>query len=196
MGSFIVRTFIIQYPGEADAVILSGTGQQSNFMIASSLFIAALEKKRLGEKGQSKLMYNFSLGSYNKKFKPNRTSADWLSRDEEMVDEYIADPLCGTYPTVNLFQQMLRGMKFIGNMDNIVKMDMTKPVLFLSGDDDPVGGMGKQVRQVFNMFDCAGVKDVSIKLYEDGRHEMLKEINRAEVMQDILDWIAAHVLSE
>ena len=134
-------------------------------------------------------MNDLSLGAYNRTFKPNRTPSDWLSRDEAQVDLALADPLCSFMPTVGMFRDMMGGLQFIAGKANLSKMNRDTPVYFLSGDSDPVGSMGKGVRKVEEMFRSAGCKDVTVKLYPGGRHEMFNETNRQEVFQDLLDWI-------
>ena len=131
-----------------------------------------------------------AFGAYNKTFKPNRTEYDWLSADEENVDEYIADPLCGHDATVGLFREMLWGIRFNQRPTNLRKMDKTAPVLLISGEDDPVGGMGAGVRQTYQAFRHAGVTDCTLRLYHGLRHELLNEkAHRGAVYQDIWNWM-------
>ena len=84
---------------------------------------------------------------------------------------------------------MMEGIKFISNRDNAAKMKKTMPVYFMSGEADPVGEYGKGVSKAYKMFCDVGMKDVMIRLYPEGRHEMLNEINRADVYRDILNWL-------
>lgn len=105
----------------------------------------------------------------------------------------MADGLCGFTAKAGLYGDMLKGVKYVTDMANISRVDPNKPVAFMSGSDDPVGDYGKGVRKAYQCFQKAGVKDLSIKLYEGGRHEMLNEINRGEVYQDILNWLNERV---
>ena len=189
MGSFLTRTYLIAYPGTLDGAILSGTGQEPAPLVALGRALSALECRRLGPQGVSPLVDTLSLGAYNRRFRPNRTSADWISRDPAAVDAYLADPLCRSKPTVSMFRDMMEGLQFIAVRDNLRKMDPSTPVLLLSGDRDPVGGMGRGVRKVQNMFLDAGCTDVTLKLYPGGRHEMFHEVNQQEVFQDLLAWL-------
>ena len=101
----------------------------------------------------------------------------------------IADPLCGGDTTLGLFRDMLGGLGIITKQANIERMDKDLPVLFIAGDQDPVGEMGKGVRRAYQAFRKAGVGDVSIKLYHGLRHEILNEASRRYVYQDVLDWL-------
>ena len=189
MGSFLTRTYLIRWPGTVDGAVLSGTGQEPAPLVAAGKLLASLECRRLGPDGVSPLVDELSLGAYNKKFKPNRTGADWISRDETVVDAYLKDKLCTFKPTVAMFRDMMGGLQFIAKREILTKMDKTTPVYVMSGDHDPVGGMGKGVEKVVRMFSTAGCRDVEVKLYPDGRHEMFNELNRQEVLEDLLAWL-------
>ena len=136
---------------------------------------------------------NLAFGGYNKAFAPNRTGYDWLSADSENVDRYIADPLCGADATVGLFRQMLHGIAFNQNPKNLARMDSSLPVLLISGDRDPVGDMGKGVRRTADAFRKAGLSDVTLKLYPGLRHEILNEVGKDEVYNDIAAWCAKKI---
>ena len=189
MGSFLARTYLIRWPGTLTGAILSGTGQEPAPTVALGKFLTGIGNPRK----VNKLVNSLSLGAYNKKFAPNRTSADWISRDEQIVDAYVADPLCSFVPTAGMNHDMMGGLQFIAGKENLSRMDKDTPVYFFSGDKDPVGGMGKGVRKVCGFFRDAGVKDVTLKLYPGGRHEMLNETNRDEVYADVLSWLEKHL---
>ena len=189
MGSFLTRTYLIRWPGTVNAAVLSGTGQEKAPLVALGKGISGMVGTLRGRDYVSDLVYDMSMGSYNKQFRPNQTSSDWLSRDEEQVRAFQKDELCSFRPTVTMFRDMLGGIQFIGRKKNLNKMDKSIPVYFLSGDRDPVGNMGKGVRKVARMFREVGCRDVTVKLYPGGRHEMFNEINRQEVMDDLLAWL-------
>ena len=190
MGSFLARSYLIRYPGTVQAAVIMGTGQQSAAMTAGGRLVAARETRRLGGDDKvSKLAEGLAFGSYNKLFAPNRTSCDWLSLDPENVDRYLADPLCGGYATLGLFREMLSGLDFIRDPRNLAKMNGNTPVLFVSGEMDPVGDCGKGVRKAARSFRRAGVRDVTVKLYPEARHEILNDFCRDQVQGDILAWL-------
>ena len=193
MGSFLARTYLIRWPGSITGAVLSGTGQEPALVVALGKHVSDLLCRVKGPEHISDLVYSLSLGAYNKKFQPSRTSNDWLNRDEAMVDAYLADPMCSFVPTVSLFRDMLGGLQFIAKRRNLSRMDPNTPIYFFSGDQDPVGSMGKGVEKVVGLFRRAGCRDVTVKLYPQGRHEMLNELNRDEVMGDLLIWLETHM---
>lgn len=95
---------------------------------------------------------------YNRRFAPNRTDFDWLSRNPENVDRYLTDPLCGGMPTTGLFREMLHGLSFLSHPQNLRQMDPGTPVLFLSGAMDPVGNMAKRYGARLSSVPAAGVR--------------------------------------
>ncbi|NCC68910.1 MAG: hypothetical protein EOM14_12090 [Clostridia bacterium] len=151
--------------------------------------MSRLEAKKHGLRFQSKKINDMAFGSFNKGFEPHRTDFDWLSSDGALVDAYVSDPLCGFVPTAGLFRDMMDGLAVISKSGNLKKMNKDLPVYFMSGKMDPVGGNGKGVKKVYDMFLSAGMKDVFYKFYENGRHEMLNESNKITVYGDILNWI-------
>ncbi|MEG0824744.1 MAG: alpha/beta hydrolase [Oscillospiraceae bacterium] len=193
MGSFLTRTYLINYPDTLTGAILSGTGQEPGFKVAAARLIAAIACKTKGPESHSALIQSLSLDAYNKEFAPNRTRADWISRDTAVVDAYCKDPFCSFSPTAGMFGDMMGGIKYIAQKDNLARMEPKTPVYFFSGACDPVGASGKGVRTVVSMFQDAGCKDVTLKLYPEGRHEMLNETNHEEVYGDTLAWLEAHL---
>ena len=189
MGSFLTRTYLIRWPGTVDAAVLSGTGQEAAPLVAFGRGLAGMVGLLRGPDHVNDLVYALSLGAYNRQFRPNRTSADWLSRDKDQVDANLADPLCSFKPTVSMFRDMMGGLQFIGDPSELAHMNKSTPVYLMSGDRDPVGNMGKGVRKVERMLHRAGCTDVTVRLYPGGRHEMFHEINRQEVIADLLAWI-------
>lgn len=193
MGSFMTRTLLIRYPDAFNAAIISGTGNQGAALVNGGLFMGNLVTGLRGAHHYSKFLNNLAFGSYNKIYDNPKTEYDWLSRDEANVQKYIDDPLCGFIPSCSLFRDMMTGVKFITNKKNLTAMNKDMPVYFMSGDMDPVGECGKGVQKAYNNFLEAGMKDVSIKLYPGGRHEMLNEINKDEVYADILAWLNSKI---
>ena len=189
MGSFLTRTYLIKHPDKYDAVILSGTGHQSPALVLGGNAAASVMAKLNGAIGDGAKLDSLAFGTYLSKIENPRTKFDWLSRDTEQVDKYIADPLCGFVGKIGLYRDMMQGIKFITNEKNIAQMNKEKPVYFMSGDGDPVGDYGKGVERAYKAFCNAGLHDVFMRLYPGGRHEMLNETNKEQVYQDILNWL-------
>ncbi|WP_373213500.1 alpha/beta fold hydrolase [Ruminococcus sp. 5_1_39BFAA] len=189
MGSFLVRTYIVDYPDKYDMAIISGTGHQGKLIVDVGNRMAKKTIKKNGYDSDGTKLNDLSMGSYLKKIESPRTPCDWLSRDTAQVDKYMDDELCGFTARAGLYGDMLKGVKYVTNMSNISRVDPNKPIYFMSGSADPVGDYGKGVKKAYECFQKAGVQDVSMKLYDGGRHEMLNEINRDEVYKDILTWL-------
>ena len=189
MGSFLARTYLIRYRDGLSGVVLSGTAQQPAAVLTAGKLLGEQEIRRHGKRYVSQRLNQLAFGGYNKGFEKRRTVSDWISRDEAEVDRYQADPLCGFVPTAGLFYDMMCGMAFNQKPENLARMNKRLPVLFLSGDRDPVGANGKGVMQAYQSFLDAGMTDVTLKLYHGGRHEMLNELNRRQVYADLRNWL-------
>ena len=190
MGSFMARTLLYTYPEAGlKAAVISGTGWMPKLVLKAGRAVCAAEGKRKGMNATSPTVDKLMFGSYNKGFGTPRTPFDWLSRDEAEVDKYIADPLLGFSASIGLAREMLGGMLMNEDKANLAKMPKDLPVLFVSGDKDPVGSNGKGVQQTYEAFKAAGMQDVRIKLYPDARHEMHNEINREELHADVLAFL-------
>lgn len=190
MGSFVSQRYIQLYSDTIDGVILSGSALNKGLLFKVGYKLARRICKKHGRKYHSELMNNMSFGSYNKKFKPNRTDYDWLSVNEENVDKYIADPYCGTLFTVSFFMDMINLFNVMCKEFDKVRKDL--PIYIMSGDKDPVGSFGKATTNLYKEYKKNGVEDVELKLYPGGRHEMLNEVNKEEVYNNVLNWVNAH----
>ncbi len=194
MGSFLARSYLIRYPGTVKGAIIMGTGWQPALTLRGGLLLAKTIARCSGADATSDLITKLAFGSYNKAFSPARTSCDWLSADEDNVDRYMEDPMCGADATAGLFAEMLTGIRFNQGKDNLRKMDIQAPVLLVSGSQDPVGNFGQGVKQTYAAFEQAGVKDLAIKLYDGLRHEILNEKSQqAEIYQDIAVWLEQRI---
>lgn len=193
MGSFLARTYLIRFPGTVTGAILMGTGQNPGAVLLGGRALAGALAAKVGREGTSEVVEKLAFGVYNKAFAPNRTGYDWLSVNEENVDAFLADPLCGGSVTIGLFLELLDGLRFIKKPSNLHHMNAGTPVLFISGACDPVGQMGHGVREAYRSFRRAGVRGAELKLYPGLRHEILNESCRQEVYNDLLDWLRRHM---
>lgn len=182
MGSFLARSYAVRFPKDFEGYVFSGTaGKNSAAKIGRFLAMREI-KKGVGTK-PSELLNSMSTGAYNKKFKNPRTSCDWLSRDEAVVDRYIEDELCGFPFTAYGMRDLLDGLIEISNKDWAAAVPK-KPIFLMSGDHDAVGSFGKGVLWVKKILEKSS-HTVVCKLYPNGRHEMLNELNRKEVFNDV-----------
>lgn len=194
LGSFLARTYLIDYPGKVDGAILVGTGQMGNFPLQIARKIAIKEGKKYGESAITEKINQLTFGTYNKKIKSPRTAYDWLCASSSSLDQYINDPLRGKGMSCGLFRELLDGMKYTASVHNMKRMNLHRPVLFLSGKEDPVGDFGKGVDKVYRAFRSIGVEDVSVKMYDGLRHDILHEDNRFSIYDDIYGWLHSNLL--
>lgn len=189
MGSFMARTLLFRYPqaGLRGAVIC-GTGWQPTPVLLAGRALCALEKCRLGATKHSPLLEKLMFGAYNAKFKDAQTPNDWICARRETVDRYVEDPLCGEPVTVGLAQELMRGLSMIQKRSNRAAMPKDLPVLFVAGESDPVGSMGKGVKKTAKKFRAVGMQNVTLRLFH-GRHEILNEENFDEVEEEIRQFL-------
>ena len=189
MGSFIAQGYAVRHGERLAGLILSGTNYQHPFMYYAGRIIATIEKKRIGLRTPSKTMDILSFASFNNHFKPTRTDFDWLSRDEEQVDKYINDALCGFPCSPETWIQLLSGLIEISDATNLAKIPSSLPMYLFGGDKDPVGRLGKGIPALEQKLRQTGHDSVTSKLYKEGRHEMLNETCKEQVYSDINTWI-------
>lgn len=190
MGSFVSQRYTELYGDEIDGLILCGSSYNKGLTINLGYIVASMITKFKGRSYKSKFVDNVAFGSYNKKFKPNKTTVDWLSRDNESNLNYLADEYCGAIFSVSYFKDLSHGFKTITKNLKLIRKDL--PILIISGDADPVGNYGKGTTKLYKNLKKQGVNDLTFKLYKDARHELLNEINKEEVVNDILEWINNH----
>lgn len=189
MGSFLTRQFITTYGNEVDGVIISGTGQHPLGIIKFGMLITKLISSFKGWRYRSKFVNYLVIGGNNNKFKPARTKFDWLTRDDDIVDNYILDTRINFIFTLNGFYNMFKGMLVMNEQKNLDNIPVNLPMIFLSGEKDPVGRFGKDVLKAFYIYENLSMKKISMKLYNGDRHEILNELDREQVYEDILMWM-------
>lgn len=193
LGSFLLREYLSEYAGDQiDGAIIMGTGNQPAFVLGILIFVIRREIKKEGWDQTTTLVQNLSFGTYNNKFKPNRTSSDWLCADETRLNQYIADALCRKDISAGLFADLLRSMKRTGSKKACVNWRKDLPVLILSGSDDPVGNMGKGVQAFYKQLKTNGLQQVRMELFSGARHDLLHEEKSgvaARVREMIREWM-------
>ncbi len=190
MGSFVVRSLLIKYPENgAVAAVICGTTWMPKAAVTTAKTLSSTICKVKGDQHPSKLLHSMMFGGYCGRIEHPRTSADWLSRDNRVVDAYVADPKCGFVASAGLINAMMEGILYIQDEDNLRKMNREIPCFFLAGGDDPVCGYGAGVKLAAEHFRSHGMKRVDVQIYPLCRHEVHNEINCREVFVNIGDWI-------
>jgi len=192
-GSFLARDLAARRGGELAGLILLGTGAGIGALAGPAAAICAGESRLRGPRRPSRLLNALAFGPYQRHFAPNRTEADWISRDVHEVDRYVADPWCGfAYPS-SFYRDIISGQEVVNTAAHAAAVPAGLPMLLASGGRDPVGAMGRGVQRAATLYRRAGVREVSVILYPGGRHELLNETNRDQVTGDILTWIDGHL---
>lgn len=188
MGSLLARDYISKPIDGLKGIVLSGTGGNPGLLGSVGLMLSKVLASIHGRKERSEFLRNISFGKFNKEFSPMRTKADWISKDENVVDLYVNDPMCSKTFTSGFWIDLLTGVKKINQTKTFDSTPKDLPIYMFSGDRDPVGDNGNGVTEVFENYKKAGVKDIQCILYPNGRHEMLNEVNRDEVIGAMADW--------
>lgn len=189
-GSFIGQEYITRYSKDISGVILSGSAKRDGFDIKLGSIVAKIQSKIFDDKKEAKLIDKLSFGSYNKKVQNENTKFDWLSRDREEVDKYINDKHCAFISTINFYNNLFSALNNLYIDDKLQKIRKELPMLIIAGDKDPVGKYGESVKSLYNQYLKLNIDKVEMKLYEEGRHELLNEINKEDVFEDINSWIS------
>lgn len=193
MGSFVTREYLLRYGGDLTAAVICGTGWFPGPLCSVARAAAALCGAFGGWQKPAPLVDRLMSKDNNKAFAPARTPFDWLSRDTVEVDKYIADPRCGFLFTARGYYDMFTGLKNLSRLHRLAALPGDLPVLFISGDADPIGTQGKGVNTVAQQFRDAGVRDVTVHLYPGARHELFNETNRDEITAELIDWLNRHM---
>jgi alpha-beta hydrolase superfamily lysophospholipase len=171
MGSFAVQQYLLKHGDRVDAVVLTGTTALDQLEPALDL-----DKP-------------IDLAAFNAAFEPARTEFDWLSRDEAIVDAYIADPRCGFGIDVDAGQDMFAGARRMADPGQVTAIRPDLPLYIAAGELDPVNANLVLLHVLVDRYRAAGLTDVTVRTYPGARHEILNETNRDEVVARILDWL-------
>ncbi|MGI6644762.1 MAG: alpha/beta fold hydrolase [Bacilli bacterium] len=190
MGSFHVQDFMQRFGGHVDKVILSGTNGK-DFLANIGYFLARITTPKRSYNKKSKFIAQIALGNYQRSVKNRKTKSDWISTDEEVVAKYEADPLSGKGSTKGFYKEMLKGIVRLPKKKFMIKIPKQLPVLLIAGQDDPVGHYGKGVKKLAKAYEKVGLKNVTVHIYPNMRHEVLNEIGNEQVYQDVLEFLKA-----
>ena len=193
MGSFVLRKYLSLYGEELDGAILSGTAGPNPMSLPGQWLSTAMSKFK-GDDFRSPFFNRLFFQGFNTPFEKEGLPFAWLSRDSDVVKSYAKDPLCNFTFTLNGFSNLLGLMSDVTKPSWPSSVPKGLPIFLLSGTMDPVGNFSSGVQKTYELMRSQGITDLTLKLYPDGRHEMLNEINREEVYQDIDTWLKGKIL--
>ena len=196
-GSFLARQFVFDYPDMADGVIVMGTGMPGRGAVRTMKILLGLIGKIRGDRHHTKFVNNLIFKGYAKKFPEDETGFGWLTKDEDIVKAYVADPRCGFVFTVNGFKAMFDGIGRLQKKHNLKMIPKSLPMLIVSGKEDPVGNMGRAPKKVARSLRRLGMDHVTLRLFLDDRHEPHNETDRELVYYYLYRWMKReHLLTE
>ena len=189
MGSFMARRYLMTYGMDLDGAVICGTGSQCWLTLAAGTVVSNVLRLVAGDRCRSQLLRRNAFHSYQKRIVHPRTESDWLTRDESVVDFCTSNKFCNYSFTVNGYRTLFEVLLFIQKEQNIRNVPKELPLFFIAGGQDPVGHYGKDVPRVAASFERAGVEDISLKIYQENRHELLNELDKDQVYKDVLSWM-------
>lgn len=193
-GGLIGLVLAASYGKKFQGVILSAPPVKPDPLLdfVGGLVIAAGMKFK-GARAPAYLPRNMTFGQYAKTVPNARTGMDWLTRDEQVVDAYLADPGCNFVCSYSFYRDLVAGVRKVYSEGFLKSIPRDLPIYLFSGSRDPVAGMKKGLQSMTDMFRLLGLTDLEVKCYEDGRHESINETNKSEVFSDIVDWFSRHI---
>lgn len=192
MGSFCLRQYLTKYSNDVFGAIIMGTGWIPSAAALLGKTIATNTCKSKGSHTVNPLLIKLTLEPYNKPFAPARTNCDWLSRDEKQVDLYVNDKLCGFDFTAGAYKDFFTVLEKIAKNRQLIGMKKSLPILITSGSVDPVGGK-KACEKLNAQYKRCGIDDVTLKLWENDRHEILNELDKSDVYDYIYNWLKSKI---
>lgn len=193
MGSFLVQRYMQLYNDRPAGIVYSGSNGVPSPFLNVGIALAWLLKTIQGPRKKSTIIRDLIFAPYNRHFKPNRTEKDWLNRDETEVDIYIRDPMSGFTCTTSFFYDFLKGLKALHKHKPFADHDPKIPILLIAGGSDALSNFGKGIESLKNLLTSSGTENVEKKIYPGARHELLKEMNKSEVQNDVLKWIQQQI---
>ena len=192
MGTILGFNYCLHHPDTINATALWNTGFDTGLLTIIFKFLLKIERFFKGSDVSSSFAQKITFEDWNKKFAPNRTPFDWLSRDEFQVDKYVADPLCGFSVSIGLWLNVLEAINFAADDANLAPLPKSLPFHLCAGSVDPCSNKGEAVAQFSDRLQKAGLQNVTFQLLPDTRHESLNEINRDETIANFITWLDAN----
>lgn len=194
MGSFISLSYAERHSHTMDALILEGTNYEAPWFTWLAHWFASFECWRQGVNGRSPVIHALTFGKFARAFEDAGSEYDWISRDKRFVKQYLDDPRCGVTCSNGFWRDLLEGLSRTQRTSNLAKIRKDLPVYSFAGAKDPVGHEGVTVARLDDKLEDVGMMDVTLKIYEDARHDLFHETNRDEVYADLVQWLDATLL--
>ena len=192
MGSFITRR-AVALDGEGLAgYICCGTAGR-NPLAKLGIGLAGIVTALRGPKRTGRFLNAMAFQNYNRRFPEDDNELAWLSRDKDGYPDASADPKCHFVFTNAGFRDLFRLLDSVTGPKWSDRVPKDLPIALFSGEMDPVGSYGKGPRQVYGWLKASGVRDLSLRLYPDARHELHNELNRDEFLEDVVAWCDRHM---
>lgn len=192
MGSFLLQDYVIEHGAGLSGAIFSATSGDLGPLRAVGHALMRLEALWYGTQHASALADTLTFKDFNRKFRPNRTEFDWLSRDNAEVDLYVADPLCGFRCGAGLWVELLSACGRLTEPQRLGRIPQGLPLLIIGGDHDSATRGEKGPRALERHYRKVQLRDVTARIYEGARHELLNETCRDQVTADLLGWLKEH----
>lgn len=193
MGSYTLRVYLTEYGSDLAGAVICGTGWIPQAVSVVGSRIAKGLAKAKGERGKSDLVRSMVTGVFSKAVDDPRTEFDWISVNEDNVDDFMEDELSGFDFTLGGYISLIRIAGMASKLELAKKIPHDLPLLFIAGSEDPVGANGRGVAEAVRLVKRAGAKNVKVVLYGGMRHEILNEKENDKVFADVLDWMQAIV---
>lgn len=195
MGSFMLRKYLAVHNEKLRGAIIMGTGFIPENLTNLALKLTSLVEKLRGPKYRSKFIQSLAFGADYKGFDMTGENPEnsWLTKDVEIVKAYYNEPRCTYMFTVNGYKGLFEAVNHSCNPENAAKIPKKLPLFIVSGAQDPVGGLGKGVKDTYDMYEAAGMLDITYQLYENDRHEILNETDKRVVFEDLLAWMNVRI---
>lgn len=191
MGALLSQDYIVHHGREIGACVLSSTTGEMGFMRSIGVALMNAEIALAGPRHRSALAERLSFKAFNRRFRPTRTEFDWLSRDAAEVDAYVKDPRCGFRASSRLWADLLAYGARLREPARLARIPKNLPVLIVAGTEDAATQGAKGPSLLERAYFDAGLQDVTLKLYDGGRHELLNDLCRDQVTQDLIEWLAS-----
>lgn len=188
-GSFLTQAYLQRASEKVEGAIICGSARQDGLNVKAGAVLSEIQYKLYGADKPAKLIDKMAFGGFDRYFKAEKQDRAWLSSDREEVEKNIADPECNFIPSIGFYYSLLHGCLGLYTPKGLSCIRKDLPLLIVSGDRDPVGGNGKLVKALYDTYAECAMSNIKLKLYNNCRHELLNEVNRQEVTQDLIDFL-------